>query len=67
MKSILVLLMVVGAYSVNAQKIRFKIQDQPDTTVNLVRYSGGNLYYSDTAEMKNGIVSFDGSKQKAGI
>lgn len=50
------------------QKLRFKVANyDKDTTVNLVRYFGKGLYYADTAEIKNGIVEFDGSKQKAGI
>lgn len=50
-----------------SQKIKFKIAGQKDTTVNLVKYLGKKLYYADTAEMKNGVVEFDGSKQKEGM
>lgn len=67
MKNLLVLLILLGSYSVNAQKIKFKIADQPDTTVYLVKYFGKNLFYADTAEIKNGIVNFDGTGQDAGI
>ena len=49
------------------QTLSFKVEGQKDTTVNLVRYYGKRLYYADTAEMKNGTVKFDGSKQKPGI
>ena len=49
------------------QTLKFKIKGQKDTTVNLVRYYGKRLYYADTAELKNGTVVFDGSKQKPGI
>ena len=49
------------------QTLKFKIKGQKDTTVNLVRYYGKRLYYADTAELKNGSVVFDGSKQKPGI
>jgi len=60
----LILLSTTVSYS---QKIKFKIQNQEDTTVNLVRYYGKKLYYADTAEMINGTVEFNGSKQKPGI
>lgn len=50
-----------------AQKLTFHIKGQKDTTVNLIRYFGNKLYLADTAEMKNGTVTFDGSKQKAGV
>lgn len=49
-----------------SQKIKFKISNIEDTTLNLVRYFGKGLYYADTAEMKNGVIEFDGSKQKPG-
>lgn len=63
----LILLLLAGTFNVQAQKIRFKIENQPDTTVHLVKYFGKNLFYADTAEMKNGLVSFDGSKQQTGV
>lgn len=50
-----------------SQSIKFKIANLPDTTVNLVRYFGKGLYYADTAEVKKGMIEFDGSKQKPGI
>ncbi len=49
------------------QNLRFKVDGQKDTTVHLVKYFGKGLYYADTAEMKNGVVEFDGSKQKTGV
>jgi thiol-disulfide isomerase/thioredoxin len=52
---------------VQAQKIRLKVEDQKDTTVYLIKYFGSKLFYADTAELKNGEVTFDGSKQKPGI
>ncbi|HIP31233.1 MAG TPA: redoxin domain-containing protein [Crocinitomicaceae bacterium] len=67
MKAILTTLLVLSSVFSFGQKLKFKITGQKDTTVNLVRYFGKGLYYSDTAEIKNGIVQFDGSKQKAGI
>jgi thiol-disulfide isomerase/thioredoxin len=67
MKILLVIALVFTSSLTFAQKIKFKISNHPDTTVNLVRYFGKGLYYADTAEMKNGIVEFDGSKQKNGI
>ncbi|MDG1333718.1 MAG: DUF5106 domain-containing protein [Crocinitomicaceae bacterium] len=50
-----------------SQTIKFKISDIQDTTLNLVRYYGKQLYYADTAEIKNGVIEFDGSKQDPGI
>ena len=67
MKTLLLSLCLIGSFSLFGQKLKFKIEGQADTTVNLVKYFGKGLYYADTAEMKNGIVEFDGSKQKAGI
>ncbi len=67
MKAILTTILVLASVYSFGQKLKFKISGQKDTTVNLVRYFGKGMYYSDTAEMKNGIVQFDGSKQKAGI
>lgn len=58
---------MLAGLSVNAQDISFKITGQPDTTVHLVKYFGKKLFYADTAEIKDGFVSFDGSKQKPGI
>jgi thiol-disulfide isomerase/thioredoxin len=49
------------------QSLKFKVIGQADDTVHLVRYFGKGLYYADTAEIKNGSVTFDGSKQKQGI
>jgi thiol-disulfide isomerase/thioredoxin len=67
MKSLLIIILLIGSYTVNAQDIKFKITGQSDTTVNLVKYFGQKLFYADTAKMVNGVVLFDGSKQKAGI
>ncbi|MFT6922314.1 MAG: thiol-disulfide isomerase/thioredoxin [Crocinitomicaceae bacterium] len=67
MKSLLIIFLLIGSYTVNAQDIKFKIIGQSDTTVNLVKYFGQKLFYADTAEMVNGVVEFDGSKQEAGI
>ncbi|MFK7786518.1 MAG: thioredoxin-like domain-containing protein [Crocinitomicaceae bacterium] len=50
-----------------SQTIKFKITDLEDTTLNLVRYYGKQLYYADTAEIKGGMIEFDGSKQEPGI
>jgi len=61
------LLLMTALPTIFAQKITFKVIDQPDTTVHLVKYQGSKLYYADTAEIKKGIVEFDGSKQKAGL
>ncbi|MES2800001.1 MAG: thioredoxin-like domain-containing protein [Bacteroidota bacterium] len=50
-----------------AQKLKFKVIGQKDTTVHLVKYFGGKLFWADTAEIKDGYVEFDGAKQKAGV
>lgn len=51
-----------------SQNIKFKITGfEKDTTVHLVRYFGKGLYYADTAEIKKGVVEFNGAKQKPGI
>lgn len=67
MKTLLIIALILVSSTSFGQKLKFKIEGQADTTVNLVRYFGKGLYYADTAEMKNGIVEFDGSKQKEGI
>lgn len=67
MKTIILSLFLFGSIAVFGQTLKFKVTGQPDTTVNLVKYFGKGLYYADTAEMKNGVVEFDGSKQDAGI
>lgn len=53
--------------NVLSQELKFKIKGLPDTTVNLVKYVGSKLYFADTAELKNGVAVFDGSKHDAGI
>lgn len=50
-----------------AQEIKFKISGVKDTTVHLVKYNGQKLLYADTAEIKNGVVKFDGSKHEHGM
>ncbi len=67
MKFALFIFSIVIGFSSFGQKLRFKVDGQKDTTVHLVKYFGKGLYYADTAEIKNGIVEFDGSKQKTGV
>ena len=67
MKKGLLLLAILFVFSVNAQKLSFKIENQKDTTVHLIKYFGKKLYYADTAELKNGRVEFDERKQVPGI
>ncbi|MFT7344851.1 MAG: thiol-disulfide isomerase/thioredoxin [Lentimonas sp.] len=68
MKNRLLLGLVLLFSSISfAQSIKFKITGVPDTTVNLVKYYGKGLYFADTANIKGGMVTFDGSKQKPGI
>ena len=67
MKKGLLFISMFFVFSLNAQKLSFKIENQKDTTVHLIKYFGKKLYYADTAEMKNGRVEFDGKKQVPGI
>ena len=67
MKYLLLVLSFFFLQQASAQKIRLKVEDQKDTTVYLIKYFGSKLFYADTAQMKNGEVIFDGTKQKPGI
>ncbi len=67
MKSIVLCVALFSCSLLHAQKLSFKVDNQKDTTVHLVKYFGKKLYYADTAEIKNGIVEFDGRKQVPGI
>lgn len=67
MKHLVILFFLSLAFLGHSQKLKFKVTGQKDTTVFLIKYYGKNLLYADTAEMKNGIVEFDGKKQKPGI
>ena len=67
MKKVLLFFALLFVYSSNAQKLTFKIDNQKDTTVHLIKYFGKKLYYADTAELKNGRVEFDGKYQVPGI
>lgn len=67
MKSILILTFAFIATFSFGQKLKFKVANQKDTTVFLVKYFGQKLYYADTAELKGGYVEFDGKKQQPGI
>ena len=67
MKNLFLSLFLLSLFQGFSQKIRIKVLNQKDTTVHLIRYYGEKLYYADTAEMKNGQVVFEGSKQKPGI
>ena len=49
------------------QKIKFTVKNQSDTTVHLIKYFGTKKFYADTAQIVNGQVEFDGSKQANGI
>lgn len=67
MKIILSFIITLATLVSFGQKLSFKILDQKDTTVYLVKYNGTKLYYADTAEIINGQVEFDGSKQRPGM
>ena len=63
----LIILLCLTTLSLSAQEIKFKVNGVPDTTLHLVKYMGSKLYYADTAQIKKGVVVFDGSKHDAGI
>jgi thiol-disulfide isomerase/thioredoxin len=67
MKNILLFLGVSLSVVSYAQKLKFKVLGEKDTTVFLVKYYGKGMYYADTAEIKKGMVEFDGKKQKPGV
>lgn len=67
MKRILILTFLALTTVGFSQKIKLKVTGQKDTTVFLIKYYGKNLLYADTAQMKNGMVEFNGAKQKPGI
>lgn len=67
MKALLVISILLLAPLSFGQKLKFKVEGHKDTTVHLVKWYGKGRYYADTAEMKNGFVEFDGSKQQAGV
>jgi thiol-disulfide isomerase/thioredoxin len=64
---ILIAFLFATSHSVFSQKLKFKIAGVKDTTVYLIKYYGKTLLYADTAEIKNGIVEFNGKKQKPGM
>lgn len=67
MRVLIILAFALIATGSFGQKLKFKINNQKDTTVFLVKYFGQKLYYADTAELKGGYVEFDGKKQQPGI
>lgn len=67
MKNIFLVSFILCSTFTFGQKLKFKVVGQKDTTIHLVKYYGKNLYYADTANIKGGIVEFDGKKQKPGI
>ena len=67
MKQLIVFAFIALSFTGYSQKIKIKVPGEKDTTVFLIKYYGKNLLYADTAEMKNGLVEFDGKKQKPGI
>lgn len=64
---ILIAFLFATSTVVFGQKLKFKVTGVKDTTVHLIKYYGKNLLYADTAQIKNGIVEFDGKKQKPGM
>ncbi|UKN02665.1 redoxin domain-containing protein [Paracrocinitomix mangrovi] len=66
-KLILVLVAMIASLGVSAQNLKFEVKGLKDTTIFLANYMGSKLYYADTTESKNGIITFDGSKQPTGL
>jgi thiol-disulfide isomerase/thioredoxin len=66
-KLVLIAFLFATSASLFGQKLKFKVTGVKDTTVHLIKYYGKNLLYADTAEIKNGLVEFDGKKQKPGM
>ena len=67
MKSVFLFLCIITSSAIYSQKLKFTVKNHQDTTVHLIKYFGKKLFYADTAEIKNGQVEFDGSKQTNGI
>lgn len=71
MKNRIGLLLVIIGFTFQSallgQQLKFKINNQKDTTVFLIKYVGSQLFYADTAEIKKGVVIFDGKNQEQGI
>jgi thiol-disulfide isomerase/thioredoxin len=68
MKKIIVLtLALLAANLVEAQDLKFTINELADTNVYLAKYFGKKLYYADTAKSVNGVVHFDGAKHPTGV
>jgi thiol-disulfide isomerase/thioredoxin len=66
-KLLIIVALILSSATSSAQQIKFRVANYKDTTVNLIRYHGNKLYMADTAQLKNGVVVFDGSKHKPGI
>jgi thiol-disulfide isomerase/thioredoxin len=67
MNKIILLFSLIFSVFAFSQKIKLKVTGEKDTTVFLVKYYGKGMYYADTAQMKGGVVEFDGKKQKPGV
>lgn len=69
MKRILVLTSIFSIIALSgfAQKVTFKLTNAEDTTAFLIKYYGKTLRYADTAEIKNGTISFDAKNKVQGI
>lgn len=65
--SILTFTFLILANVAQSQEIKLKVKGIQDTTVHLVKYVGSKMYYADTADIKDGVVTFDGSIQKPGV
>jgi peroxiredoxin len=68
-KITMLLAVMVLSFVGQAQDIQFKVVNLPDSikTMKLAKYFGEKLYYADTADVKNGVVHFDGTKHPSGL
>ncbi|MFT7157264.1 MAG: peroxiredoxin [Parvicella sp.] len=67
-KKILAIALLITTYTSQAQyKLEFKIDNQPDTTVQLLRYLGDKFFYVDTAELVDGRAVFEKEEYDGGV
>lgn len=68
MKKLILLFTLFSCIGATAQyNLKFKIEGLKDTTVFLARYLGDKLYYADTANSKNGSVTFNKDHYDGGV
>lgn len=68
MKKLFVLTtLILSAFTISAQNIKFTVKDLQDTTIYMAKYYGKKLYYADTTKAQNGVLQFDGTKHPSGV